>query len=188
MADGGQSREKTPPKESIKSEGQKAGDGTRTQRQTFTSFSMAHALSMLRRRQEEQQQAKQDEVIADDDGDDKKEKARAKRQRRRKNQKIPSAKIKSNSDELETGGPHAITNTELGATNALSGEALDNTHHPPLSISIIKKRKKKKNKPRKVGKDEQTTSEAVDNEVSKPVEIKSNPFIPRAVMLKRKDA
>lgn len=65
-------------------------EGAGSNRRHVASFSMAHALSMVRRRQQEQQRAQQEQESVLEQ--ERKEKARAKRQRRRQNQKLAKAK------------------------------------------------------------------------------------------------
>lgn len=91
MADGGPLEPQERPAEGHETKA-RTDDGVSRNHVPQKSFSMAHALSMVRRRQEEQRRVQEEQQRAQDE--EKKEKARAKRQRRRQNQKLAKAKAR----------------------------------------------------------------------------------------------
>lgn len=161
---------------------------------TFTSFSMAHALTMLRSRQEQQQKVKEDNRKAEEE--EKKEKAKTKRQRRRANQKLSKAKAKARAKAGVDCGELEATTVTSNAEGGPNSDKKDITSKPraskrkreSLEGEVNKKIKKKRPKKRLKIKNSLSSSiepKNEDDELIEEISKKPNPFIPRAIMLKK---
>lgn len=177
---------------------------------SVVSFSMAHALSMLRQRQKnhEDSQEKKDEAL------EIQEKAREKRRRRRKNQKLARAKFKAKqavaeSESHDLKSDSASTNAASSSTDINEEPREETKDCGQLKEPQMKKRKELDNgasvnhlpmKKRFMKLEAHEVDEAkqgiLNHSVSTCQETstiessnkkgKSNIFIPRAIMLKKK--
>lgn len=161
--------------------------GTSSHRQIPVSFSMAHALSMIRQRQKEQQQAKQESEV--DLDEQKKAKARAKRQRRRQNQKIAKlraaeAKGDDTQGSSQDGDDEPNKAPDRGHSSANLKRACDEEDKDSMLRLPVKKRLKL------VAAEEKQDTAAQVEVVEATSEASSSKahmkFIPRALLIKKK--
>lgn len=186
--------------------GEGSGSGSKP---SVASFSMAHALSMLRQRQRNQEDSQEKK----DEASEIKEKAREKRRRRRKNQKLARAKFKAKQAAAES---HDLKSGSASTNAAASSSADINERRPEemkdcgqSSEPKIEKRKGQDNgasinhlpmKKRIMKLEAHEVDEAKQMNLNHSVSTcretstiepsnkagKTNMFIPRAIMVKKK--